>query len=259
MLPYINVFGVKVSSYGLCMLIGIVIVTLLSIRDAKKKDIIFEDILIVVAFIVAFFVVGAWTLYTIVTFSFYDIIDYIRRGDFSFINNGGLVFYGGLFSGIIGALIGIKICKLPLYETEEIFVPYISLGHAIGRVGCFLAGCCAGIEYQGIFAIHYKNSLIGLSSGKGYFPTQLLEAVLNVFISLSLLKSRKSKRKTCDLLFLYLLEYSVMRFFVEFLRGDNVRGIYFNLSTSQWISMFLFLISALYLLIGFLEANKEKK
>lgn len=245
MLPYLNIFGVKIASYGLCMLLGIVVVALLSIRQAKKKEIKLEDHIIIMAFVIAFFIFCAWLLYIIVTYSFRDIINLIFNKDFSFLNEGGLVFYGGFIGGILGAFIGIRVTKTkPLY-VEDILVPYIPIGHAIGRIGCFLAGCCRGIEYEGIFSVKYKFSLFGEFT-KGYFPTQLLEAMLNVFIFISLLKYRKRKRKTCDLLFAYILEYSLVRFFIEYLRGDSIRGIYLKLSTSQWISIVLVFVAGLY-------------
>ncbi len=263
MLPFIDFFGVKISSYGLCMLAAIIFVVLLSAKEAKKRQIQFEDVIVISAFILAFFVFGAGLLYTVVTYSFEDIVSQIKKGDFIFIKNVGLVFYGGLLFGILGAFIGARVTRVSIKNAEEIFVPYIPLGHAIGRVGCFLAGCCRGMEYDGFLSIQYSRSIFPEETSARYFPTQILESVLNVILFVCLSAVRKRKRKPFDLLFIYLLEYSVMRFFVEFLRGDSIRGLYWKLSTSQWISIFLILISSIYFITKMvylkkLKYNKEK-
>lgn len=250
MCPYLTFFGIKLSSYGIFMLLGILTVSLLSIRRAKKHNIKFEDVIIVTAFIIGFFIFGAWLLYITVTYSFKELLEMLYERDFSFLNNGGLVFYGGLLSGIIGAFLGLKFTKIEHLYAEDIFVPYVPLGHAIGRIGCFFAGCCRGMKYEGIFSVRYNYDLFGNVSNEEYFPTQLLEATMNVFIFLTLLIYRRRKRKVYDLLFLYIFEYAVFRFFIEYFRGDFVRGIYFNISTSQWISILLVVICFVYNFVG---------
>ena len=99
-----------------------------------------------------------------------------------------------------------------------------------------MAGCCHGMEYEGALAVYYKNSLTNLPPEQGYFPVQPLEAVLDVFICIYLLYYSRKERKKFDVLFTYLLLYAIMRMFTECFRGDSIRGIYFGLSTSQWIS-----------------------
>ena len=107
-------------------------------------------------------------------------------------------------------------------------IPALTLGHGVGRLGCLLAGCCFGKEtdmWWGIFMHgHYRH------------PTQLLEATGLILLGLYFLKSHVEKN---ILLIRYLIIYGVLRFGVEALRGDEVRGLWGPLSTSQWLSLLL--------------------
>ena len=141
---------------------------------------------------------------------------------------GGFVFYGGLLGGMI-FLLALLLLKFPL-NTNNFWpvLPALTMGHAIGRIGCLLAGCCFGKEtdfFWGIFLHgHYRH------------PTQLLEALFLFGMSFHLLKSKKPK---AILLTQYFCAYGVQRFIIEMLRGDAIRGYWWALTPSQWISIFL--------------------
>ena len=237
MLPYINVFGKTIPSYGVCMLSGVVLALFLAIRRGKRYGVGFDSIVIVATFAFLFGMLGGKLLYLLVSYPHERLISQIKAPDFSFLTQSGIVFYGGLIFGIGGALIGKSIAKTRLSSLEGCIVPFIPLGHAVGRVGCFLAGCCFGIEYSGPLAVCYPEASVGAPSGISYFPVQLLEAFLDVLIMLLLLYYTRRRRERFDVLSLYLILYSVMRFVGEFLRGDGIRGIYFGFSTSQLISL----------------------
>ena len=123
--------------------------------------------------------------------------------------------------------------QLPMYA---VLVP---LFHAFGRVGCFLGGCCYGIESEFGFTTH-TNTNIPSINGVNRFPVQLLESGCNLiifFILLTLFRKRIMEKR---LIWIYLLIYPVVRFCDEFLRGDVYRGFLLGLSTSQWVSIILF-------------------
>ena len=138
-------------------------------------------------------------------------------------------------------------------NTFAFVIPYV---HAFGRIGCFCAGCCYGIEYTGPLSV------------AGHFPVQLLEALLLfafAFVILGLVckRSRNEFGMTGISLFLYyILYYSILRFFLEFLRGDEARGrVSFetgiSLSISQIISLILF--TAGIILIVLIKIRKNDK
>ena len=242
--------------YGICMFIGIVTVILLANKSAKKYNCTFWDLLIVGGFALMFALPCGSILYTFVTYDLDQIVAAVLAGNFRIF--GGLVFYGSLIGGIFGALVGVRVAKLKMITVEQIILPFIPIGHAIGRVGCLLAGCCYGIEYNGLFAVYYKSSAAGALPGQGYFPVQLLEALLNILICFLLIKSRKKVKRNFELLSIYLILYGIVRFLLEFLRGDAIRGMFFAFSTSQWIAITLIIIGLAYLLLPSMIKRKKK-
>jgi phosphatidylglycerol:prolipoprotein diacylglycerol transferase len=111
--------------------------------------------------------------------------------------------------------------------------------HSFGRIGCFFAGCCYGIKYQGPFSITFLDSIAG-PNHVALFPIQLLESFINVLVSIFLIFYSKKDRLPGKIFGIYLMLYSLIRFFLEFLRGDIIRGKLFGITTSQWISLLLF-------------------
>lgn len=148
--------------------------------------------------------------------------------EMSFWTGGGFVFYGGFILGLL-FLIGFRLIDRK-FSIKELWpmLPALAIGHAIGRVGCLLAGCCFGKPtnlFWGIFLHdHYRH------------PTQLLEAIGLFAIGIFLLKSKLSK---FTLVSFYLISYGCLRLFIEALRGDIVRGMWGSLTPSQWVSLAL--------------------
>lgn len=247
MYPYIYIFGRYIGTYGLCMVLGVVLTFVFALKKGREQGLIFEDLIIVAAFALGVGLLGGCLLYVFVTYTPKQIIAFLSAGDFRFLGS-GIVFYGGLLGGILGALIGIRVAQCRFDTIVRAVIPYIPLAHAIGRVGCVMAGCCHGFVYDGLFALYYPHSVAGLSPEKGYFPVQPLEALINLVICLFLLQYEKKVRKVKNLLFAYLGLYATSRFFLEMLRGDAARGIWYALSTSQIISIALFCISVIGLL-----------
>lgn len=158
----------------------------------------------------------------------------------SFWLGGGFVFYGGLIFGLIYLLLYCLVFKkYPIKEAYIFFAP-LTFGHALGRIGCFLAGCCYGTYCDLPWKIHLH----------GHFrhPVQLYEASLLILLGMILLKETlKKDTNPLKLVGIYFLGYSMIRFILEFLRGDIIRGLHFGLSTSQWISLVFFLGATTYL------------
>ena len=243
MYPYIHIFDRQIGTYGLCMLLGVTLAVVLSILKGKQYSLRYEDILIVGAFALGLALICGSLLFVLVTYTPIQIWNYICSGNFAFLSS-GIVFYGGLIGGILGALLGIRVAGCPFVALESAVVPFIPLGHAIGRVGCVMAGCCHGFPYGGLFALYYPHSVLELSPAQGYFPVQPLESLANLVICLLLLLFNKRTHRKGDLLFSYLGFYAVTRFFLEMLRGDSIRGVWDGLSTSQIISLILIFASA---------------
>ena len=236
MFPFISLFGKAIPTYGLCLVLAFFTVAVTtSVRAKKKKSVSYNVSLVVFSMLLAGLILGGTWLYAFVTYPFSYIVECLKDFDFSFLS--GIVFYGGLIGGIIGAVIGGKLMRFNILDIEDIIVPVIPLAHAFGRIGCLFAGCCHGIEYNGPFAVRIMDYSSGRLSDTTYFPVQAVEAICDVFIMVYLLAYVRKKHKQGDVLCRYLMLYSVMRFCVEFLRGDTIRGIGIGISTSQWISI----------------------
>lgn len=258
MFPYFYIGNRVFGTYGICMVVGIALAVFLAYRRGKRYNLIFEDLILCAAFAFGIGMLGGTLTYIFVTYSMEQILEFIRQGNFRFLA-GGIVFYGSLIGGILGCILGVKVAKVKFYVIEHSVVPFIPLGHAIGRVGCVMAGCCHGCEYDGPFALYYPRAVSGLPPEQGYFPVQLLEGLINcaVIMPILLIVSKRAKKPTV-LLSAYLILYAICRFFMEMLRGDTVRGHFLVLSTSQWISVVLLALSAGNLIFLFVKERRNQ-
>jgi phosphatidylglycerol:prolipoprotein diacylglycerol transferase len=155
----------------------------------------------------------------------------------------GGVFYGGLILAVTVALWYIRKIGLPLWTTCDVFAPGIALGHVVGRMGCFFAGCCWGKPTDVPWAITFTNPYaaanVGTPLNVPLHPTQLYEAGAEGLILLLLLATERRGRGFAGRTFwLYMVLYAISRFIIEFYRNDP-RGTVLMFSTSQFISLVL--------------------
>ena len=248
MLPYIHLFGIDIPMYPVMAAAGaaaLCVFCVLQCRFLRKSPLIKTyDIfyMLLYAFIGA--IIGSKLLYLLTSvevywvphWSFWDNIKYWLL----LIFGGGLVFYGGLIGALLGALRYVLHFKTPISAMLDLGFVGVPLFHAFGRVGCFMAGCCYGVEYHGALAVTFPESNIGKAPADvELLPVQLAEALLNLVLWAVLLAvyRRTARRWLCS--GLYLTCYGVMRFVLEFFRGDIIRGSIFSLSSSQFISIFI--------------------
>ncbi len=260
MYPFIHVFGLKIPSYGLMMALAFVAAILLSCYRVKKAGLSVDKILDIALTVLICGMAGAYLLYIFVTYSFEEIFECIKDGSFRVFKDGGLVFYGGLIAGVLSGFIFCRVKKVNFKEYAAVIVPSLPLAHAIGRVGCFLAGCCYGRVCDTAISVVYKNPIGGAPVGVPVFPIQLVESGFNLIIFAILLIYTAKRMKSIGCLFLYLGLYAVERFILEYFRADEIRGIFLGLSTSQWISVLLFAVSvAAFVIIHIKDSKTEKQ
>ena len=148
-----------------------------------------------------------------------------------------MTFYGGLVGGIAVFLIGYVLVIRRKYPDSDfindimVIAPAgIAVAHAFGRIGCFMAGCCYGIETDSPLGVRFPGM------EHNVYPTQLFEAI-SLFLLFGLLYYLAFYKRTKHTLSVYLIGYGVWRFLIEFIRGDD-RGAYMlGLSPSQWFSI----------------------
>lgn len=257
MFPYIEIFGKEITSYAIMAIIGILLAGFFCVKQAQKNKVDDNKVIVFLLIVAIGVLIGGHLLYGLVNLplliKFFTNLDKINSFDtvIAFLQTifGGSVFYGGLLGGLLAGFIYGRVKKLDLKLYSYIITPAIPLFHFFGRIGCFLSGCCYGIESKVGFL--YTNSLVEPANGVNRFPVQLLEAFCNLIIFILLYHWQKKKKYYDCLLPLYLSIYSFCRFFLEFLRGDTYRGFIGIFSVSQFISIIIFVISTLYIIYCF--------
>lgn len=241
MLPEVSVFGRTITMYGLMIALGLIIGISVAVVRSKKQGLLRVDALFASMFGAIGLFAGAKLLYILVMLPelvahMKDLLSHpsLLRQLFT----GGYIFYGGLLGAIAGYYIYCRCFGLPFIRMLDLIAPSVPLTHAFGRLGCFFAGCCYGIRYSGPGHIVFHLSDIAPKEVP-LFPTQPLESCLNLLAAGVLLLYEGKFRKPGRVFGIYLAFYTIMRFCMEFLRGDAARGYMLGLSTSQWISLAL--------------------
>ena len=209
-------------------------------------------------------IIGARTAYVIADF------DAFRRAPLSilFIHQGGLIFYGGLIGGLLAILIFSRIRRVKLLALLDLVATSVPLGHALGRVGCLLNGCCHGKVNTGRSTVTYPAESLAwwhqVSHGMladtaprslPVIPVQVYESILNLALYVLLVVVYRRQERDGPATAVYLLCYPCARFFTEFLRGDE-RTMWRGLSVAQALSLALIAAGAA-LLLKLLSAKRR--
>lgn len=204
MFPYVTLLSRQIPLYGLMLLLGGIAGFAVALCRARKAGLRSDCAAVIGICALTVGLIGGFVLYRL-------------TGGSGF----GLVFYGGLLGGLLGAWLGARLLKTRLSRYVAPMLPALPLAHAFGRIGCFLGGCCYGVE---------------MADGCR-FPVQLLEAALLLAIFAAVLIAARKTRRAEKIAGLYFLLYGLCRFGDEFLRGDKIRGFVGPLSVAQWISL----------------------
>ena len=239
-LPMVGPVGpVTIYTYGVLLAAAYLGGLQLAMIRARRRGLDSTRVLDLGIYIIISALVGAKLLLLVTDFrSFADnpraLLDLLRSGG---------VFYGGLIVAVTVALLYIRRIGLPLWTTCDVFAPGIALGHVVGRLGCFFAGCCYGKPTMVPWAITFTNPYAAANVGTPLniplHPTQLYEAGAEALILMLLLTTESRGRRFPGRTFwLYMLLYAISRYIIEMFRGDP-RGTVLIFSTSQFISVLL--------------------
>ncbi len=246
MFPTINIFGRVIGTYALVAVIGALICGFFFCRMIRKRGLNDNQAIAFLLWIAVGVLIGSHLLYAVVNLPYLSL-EIELNGVFKALINlfGGSVFYGGLIGGLVAGLISIKVMKADLLTYSYCIAPIIPLFHAFARVGCFMGGCCYGVISEFGFVVR-NNPYVPLINNVSRFPVQLLESALNLVLAFVLFylvkKSEKGTKLKKMMLRIYLMSYACIRFITEFFRGDEHRGFVGPLSTSQFISVIIFII-----------------
>jgi phosphatidylglycerol---prolipoprotein diacylglyceryl transferase len=242
----LHIGNFNLPTYGFLVSMGVLIGLWISVRNSEKQGIDRELAWNLGILVVLCGIVGAKILYIINDWSSYAA----HPGEifsFSTLQAGG-VFSGGLIGALAAAAWYIRKHKMPALATCDAFAPGLALGHAIGRVGCFAAGCCYGKPTHAFWGVTFTNPLAHAWTGTplnvALEPTQLFESAVelaNFFLLTWMLKRKKFDGQVFGA---YLMLYGVARYFLEFIRDDPGRGEVFGgiMTGTQLISICLVII-----------------
>ncbi|GAG24155.1 unnamed protein product, partial [marine sediment metagenome] len=150
----------------------------------------------------------------------------------------GLVFFGGLVGGILAVTLLLRRKKMGWLSTADTLAPYLILGYAVGRMGCFLAGCCHGVPSQLPWAIAFPNGAEPTTIP--VHPTQLYEIIMGLAIFGFLYRFRSRARFTGQTFSLYLILAGTERFFIEFIRTNERYAL--GLTGAQFVGIIVIVI-----------------
>jgi phosphatidylglycerol:prolipoprotein diacylglycerol transferase len=243
-----NFGGIPIYTYGVLVAAGVLLSLWYGRRQAPRAGVDPDKLwnmgiyFVLVALVVAkiWLVLSAWDYYLTNPREIFSVAT---------LQSGG-TFYGGLVGGVLTILLYTHFQKMSLLPTLDTCAAALPIGHAIGRVGCFFAGCCYGKPTTEPWAVTFTNptaaQLAGTPLGVHLHPTQLYEASLEFLNFLFLMWLGKRQRFVGQIFGAYLMLYGTERGIIEFFRGDPGRSMMFHDSVSlmQLVSAALIITGA---------------
>ncbi|MCF7929913.1 MAG: prolipoprotein diacylglyceryl transferase [Acholeplasmataceae bacterium] len=230
MYPYLlpEIFNYTIPMYDLLIMVGISLMLAYVIHRFEKRDGFTRQqtnrllILIVISLLVA------------LMFSFLldGIFHSIQEGEWTF---GSVNFLGALIGGFASFLILMKYFykddNKDMRKIANTVITGVVLAHAVGRIGCFCAGCCFGVPTESFLGVIFPHGHAHLEfPGEAIFPTQLFEAGFLFILFILLNKVNTFKNKEVET---YLVGYGLWRIAIEFIRGDD-RGVLLPLFSTEY-------------------------
>lgn len=245
-----KIFSLPVRWYGIMAACGVIAAYLMIKKNRDYAKISLEQSADITFLLIVAGVIGSRIFYVV---QFFDQFRYTYKNGYKVplgafetfvemlkVYNGGLVFYGGFICATISLFIYCRIKKFDFWKITDMCAPGLALGHAFGRIGCLLNGCCFGKPSS--WGITYpEDSIPGQCyPGQSLQPVQLYEALFNVGLAVFLNYSLR-KLKPGQNVALYFILYGIVRFCDEFLRGDHQpEELYFTIFTpAQFLGLFI--------------------
>ena len=236
----------RLYSYGVLLVIAFYISIWLATKEAKVKGIDPQTMVDITLIILISGVIGGKLAYMVLHLPLY-----IENPFDIELWRGGFIFHGGLFLSIISVFLYTKKKKLSFLYIADFLIPYVALGEGIGRIGCFLNGCCYGKVTELPWGREFP-----LSSPAGYqygsvplHPTQLYSSLF-LFILFLILRGLRARIKfKGEIFLLYFFLYPAFRLFIDFLRGDALRPIFYSFNPFQIMYGSIFTISLVVFLL----------
>ncbi len=235
-----------VHTYGLFVAAGVIIGIFTAVRLGKSNGMPAEQIMDMGFILVLSGIIGSRLVYVIIDFSHYlaNPLDIFKLWQ------GGLVFSGGLVAVIIVLIWYARRKNLSLWVIGDVWAPAAAIGQAIGRVGCFMAGCCYGKPTDISWAVVFTNPKSIAMLNIPLHPTQIYSSLSGLIIFIILVVLGLKKKFNGQVFLWFLILHSISRLIIERFRGDD-RGMIFayNLTTTQLLTLLILIAAVVALFI----------
>lgn len=244
----ISIGSFYLPAYGVLVALGFLVGLTITLRLARRSGLPADKIANLAVYCAMAGIVGAKLFMFL-----FDIGDYIRNPGQIFtletLQAAG-VFHGGFLAALVVAVLYIKRQHLPAFSTMDAFAPGVALGQAVGRLGCFAAGCCWGRECDLPWGVRFRSDFAApVPLDKTLHPVQLYESAADLAIFGILYRQFNRQHSRGQVIGLYLVLYSIARFVIEFFRVHE-QPLVGPFSLTQWIALALLAAGAVILLRG---------
>ena len=241
----ISIGSFYIPTYGVLVALGFLAGLGITLHLARRAGMVPEKVTNLAVYCAIAGILGAKLFMFL-----FDIGDYLRDPGRIFsletLQAAG-VFHGGFIAAILFAAFYMRREHLPVLGTMDVFAPGIAIGQAIGRLGCFAAGCCWGRECDLPWGVHFRSDFAArVPLNTPLHPVQLYESAADLLIFLLLFRRARQKHPAGQVIGLYMVLYSTARFIIEFYRVHE-QSLVGPFSLTQWIAVGIFVAGALML------------
>jgi phosphatidylglycerol:prolipoprotein diacylglycerol transferase len=225
-----RIFGLGIPSYGLMLVISFLAAIFLVRKSAKKYNIPAAVVENLAFWVMVGVIIGGRLLYV-----FFHLNEYYDFFTIFEVWRGGMMFFGGFLGAIVAGLIYIRTTKLPVMLLADLVAPSIALGEFFTRIGCFLNGCCFGLQCSLPWGIKFPSDSIAGQSPVGEFhlhPTQLYSSLFGLLLFIFLFLRSRRKHLRGELFGLYLAISGLYRLGIDFIR-------YYENSANLWVNQLI--------------------
>lgn len=245
-------FGLELHSYGLLLAVAFLLGIQIFVARARARGIPEEPMQTLSLWILVLAIIGARTLFVITHWEDYasDPVAILRLWE------GGLILYGGYVFAIVGGIVYVRRRRIPVWRVGDAVAPSMALGIAIGRLGCFMNGCCFGLPSTLPWGVHFPADSVPFQTfpGAPLHPSQIYLSLAGLGIFIWLLAADRKPRFDGWLFWTYIAVDAAFRFLLDFTRYydatsaiGTLGGLSFNMN--QVLSAGLILVSLVMLAI----------
>ncbi|HEY3411616.1 MAG TPA: prolipoprotein diacylglyceryl transferase [Armatimonadota bacterium] len=205
---------IRVYSFGVMVMLGFLAAAWWATRSGARRGISPETVMDAALFIFVPAMVFARLLFVALNYR-----DYHSLAEIAMVWQGGMSFHGGLLGGVLGGMYFCRLRKISAWDLADVVAPGIAIGYAIGRIGCFLNGCCYGSECHLPWAMRFPDlNYPGMLTPPSH-PAMLYSSIAGLLM-FGILTAVDKRRKYAGQTFLtFLVLYCVYRFLIEYVRA----------------------------------------